>query len=262
MNFQISASSGKDIGGRDEQQDSVIHRVSSDSKKAMLVLADGMGGHSGGAAGSACILSAAEIGWESFIDSSVSPDEILNIIYMQASTCMKELQEKKDISPRSTYVALFLEKNTVYYAHLGDSRLYHFRNGQLLYKTKDHSVVQLLVGMGHLLEEKMATHEDQGKLLKWVGGNKMHQLIVEKSEIIAGDQFLLCSDGLWEYITTEQMEKALHHTNNLETIVSSLILLAKESGKERGDNISLAVLSVNKNSKEPYFRKILRGLIK
>ena len=87
-------------------------------------------------------------------------------------------------------------------------------------------------------------------------------MTVEKSEIIAGDKFLLCSDGLWEHITTEQMEKAIHCTNNLETIVSSLILLAKESGKEGGDNISLAVLSVNKNSKEPYFRKILRGLIK
>ena len=260
MSFQINTFSSKDIGGRDEQQDSVIHEVSSDFKRAMLVLADGMGGHSGGAAGSACVISAAKVEWNSFIKDSVLPDKILNTIFLQASACMKEHQETKTISPRSTYVALLIKDNIAYHTHLGDSRLYHFRKDKVIHKTKDHSVVQMLVDMGNLSEEDMATHEDQGKLLKWVGGNKVHKLTVEEIKITAGDHFLLCSDGLWEYVNTRQMEQALHQTNNIEKMANSLIALAKESGGKKGDNISVALLSVNKNCNKSYFKKILSKL--
>lgn len=261
-NYQLTAVSTKHIGGRDEQQDSVVHLLSSDNKRALLVLADGMGGHSGGSAASRCVISSTEAEWENSKEvSKYNPNKILQKLVMLSYSCMKSLQENEAISPRSTFAALLIKENTAYHAHLGDSRLYHFRNNSLLSKTKDHSVVQMLVDLGNLHEDEMATHEDQGKLLKWVGGNKEHELIIEKASIMTGDNFLLCSDGLWEHVSTEQIENALEQTVNLEKIANSLVTLAKQSGAEKGDNISIALLSVGKENTDSYFKQIRNKFI-
>jgi len=261
MKYNLTAFSAKDIGGRNEQQDSVIHRVSPNNKNAMLVLADGMGGHSGGAVGSSCIISAAKEEWQHYLKST-TPKKTLNTILRQAANCMNKLEKENNISPRSTFVALLLKDTIAYYAHLGDSRLYHFRQGKLLTKTKDHSVVQMLVDMGNLPEEEMTTHEDQSKLLKWVGG-KTHEPSFNEVEIAAGDIFLLCSDGLWEYVSIKKMEAAFQQSsNNLESLVNSLITQAKKAGEDKGDNISIALLTIEKKHKESQFRKILNTFIK
>ncbi|MCK5718781.1 MAG: serine/threonine-protein phosphatase, partial [Thiomargarita sp.] len=203
--------SKKHIGDRNEQQDDLIILESKDKKRILLVLADGMGGHRGGKQASRSVILAAKDVWQQSAEGTrYSPEGMLEFTITLAFKKMKANGEQANISPRSTCVILFIKDDIAYYCHFGDSRLYHFRKGQLLRRTKDHSVVQMLIDMGQLAEKDMGTHEDQGRLLKWIGGEKAPQeIVVEIAEIRKRDHFLLCSDGLWEYVKLAEMERLL-----------------------------------------------------
>jgi serine/threonine protein phosphatase PrpC len=229
-----------------------------------LIVADGMGGHSGGKAASTCVLVGGKIEWkESEELTKINPNIILRNIFKFSHGCMRDKEKKENTSPKSTCVVLLIKENTAYYAHIGDSRLYHFRNGQLFNKTKDHSVVQMLADMEQIQEEEMATHEDQGRLLKWIGGEKEPDPTFAEVEIMAGDQFLLCSDGLWEYVKEKQILNVLNKTYDLKKATALLIKWAKESGGDKGDNISVALVTIHtsKTSKLAVFLLILIGIL-
>ncbi len=262
MKNQLIAFSEKDIGGRDEQQDKVVHLVSTDESRALLVLADGMGGHSGGKMASSCVYTTAKVEWQASEEAlSFEPNIILSNIFKLSYNCMKLMEKKKNISPRSTCVALLLKEDIAYFAHVGDSRLFHFRNGRLFNKTKDHSVVQMLADMEQITEEEMGAHEDQGRLLKWIGGEKEPDPTFSTVEVLRGDQFMLCSDGLWEYVKVEQMEHILSTVDDLRNATESLIKIAREVGGEKGDNISVALLNITKDTKDTKDTKVLLFIV-
>jgi len=245
MTSKFSYIKGRSKGDREQQQDDLIVLESEDAERILMVVADGMGGHSGGQEASKSVIASAKEVWrESKEGLELTPENILEKILLKAYEMMKVYEEQKKLSPRSTCVMLFIIGNVAYSCHIGDSRLYHFRNNKLLTRTKDHSVVQMLVSMGQVNEEEMGTHEDQGRLLKWVGGSKPPEATFAATEIRKGDQFLLCSDGLWEYVTKEQMQRSLRMGKKLEDIRNLFIKIARKGANGEGDNISLALLRV------------------
>lgn len=248
MPTKIFCKKGEHKGDRDEQQDNLIALRSNDETYALFVLADGMGGHSGGKKASQAVIDAAKQVWRTLLKGEKQkPKQIMQNILSLAYDKMRSYETQENISPRSTCVILIIDGNTAHYCHIGDSRLYHFRKGKLLDRTRDHSVVQMLVDMEQVSEEEMGTHEDQGRLLKWIGGSQKHEASFNAIDIYAGDQFLLCSDGLWEHLSVEQMEAALQSNSSSEAIIKHFIATAYKGAAGNSDNISLILASIVKD---------------
>jgi len=236
MNWEIAYDNH--IGGREEQQDRIATFSTADNQQHLLVAADGMGGHQGGSLASEMVIKTAELAWQEFTDQDIP--QFLQKIIEQAHENINNIGNQYNISPRSTCVLAYIKDQYICWAHLGDSRLYHFRGTKLLERTKDHSIVELLHDLGRIKEEQMATHPDQGCLLKGLGGEEDIQADFGEAKLHSGDSIVLCTDGFWEHITTEQLAIGLQETNiPLKPRIEQLVKDALENGGAEGDNISI-----------------------
>lgn len=234
------------IGGRDKQQDCVVVFEARDGSAHMAVLADGMGGHQGGELASKAVVDAASECWQQYLKQKGAADTFLKTVVQAAHDGVNRVGEQRGISPRSTVVVLLAESNRVTWAHVGDSRVYRFRGSEFLGRSHDHSVVQMLVDIGKVQETEMATHPDQNRLTQSLGGERTPEPDVDAAEAGAGDGFLLCSDGLWEQVSEEEMAKALK-ADNLSKSAKQLVANAAKRGGAEGDNVAIALVRATNN---------------
>ena len=227
-----------DIGGRAEQQDRVASFADGDA--ALIVLADGLGGHGGGAQAAQAAVDAAQDLWQRETHPCADAARLLSQVCDAAHSRINGLRRGALRDPRSTIVALYVDDRTAAWAHSGDSRLYHFNGLSLRNRTRDHSMVQLLVDMQDVREDEMATHPDQSQLLQSLGGDDAPAPDFASHVLAAGDGFVLASDGLWETVPSEEMAAALAETD-LTAAARRLVEDAKQRGGAGGDNVSLAL---------------------
>jgi PPM family protein phosphatase len=229
------------IGGRREQQDRYLARVSADGQRCWLVVADGMGGHSGGAMAAQAIIETAIQLWNASNEGLIidEPPAFLWQFFSTAQQNISIIAQRQRLDPHSTCVAAYLTDKEAWFAHLGDSRLYHFRQKKFLSRTKDHSYVQMLVDLGKVTEEEMASHRDQNSLYQGLGGRKEVDLEIQHTYLQNGDSFLLCSDGFWGHVSCEQMEELFKSPATLETDLSNAVTNAVQQGGAYCDNVSV-----------------------
>lgn len=228
------------IGGRAEQQDRCGIFSSADGQRHLLLVADGMGGHEGGALAAQAVLDTAASFWE-HTDNGAAIDSVpdfLGKLLNSAHARINQIGEERALSPHSTAVLLYINDAYACWTHIGDSRLYHFRNGDCLHRTKDHSLVQLLVDMGRLQEAEMGQHKDQNYLLRGLGGDEALDLEFADTRLQTGDCFVLCSDGLWEQFSPSAILAALPQQEGPQAAMR-LVEAAVERGGPHGDNVSL-----------------------
>lgn len=225
------------IGGRGEQQDRV--EIYSGRSHQLLVVADGMGGHQGGALASQAVVDRARVIFEGWDGQSGSIAESLRRLVREAHRDVNAIGDSLGLAPRSTMAALWLGPDEGQWAHVGDCRVYHFRQGSPVKRTKDHSVVQLLLEMGKITEEEMATHPNQNRLLAGIGGDSGSDPGLDSVKTLPGDGFLLCSDGFWERVSPQEME-VLWVAPKFEESLEALVALAAKRGGAGGDNLSVA----------------------
>ena len=232
-----------DIGGRGEQQDRVEIIASPDGDSYLLVVADGMGGYQGGARAAQAVIDTAR----QFFDTGNVTDPLASLerLCAEAHHAVLAVGDQEGRPPGSTCVFLYVSKDEACWAHVGDSRLYHFRNGTLLTRTLDHSMVQLLVARGEMAEDDMATSPLQNQLYMRLGGKQPLSPELGAAEVQAGDLFVLCGDGFWESIDEKELEGASSKTD-LATAADRLVHLAKERGGNRGDNVAVAMAQLDK----------------
>jgi serine/threonine protein phosphatase PrpC len=255
MSWQFSMAS--DIGGRAEQQDCLDKLSVNGSDSHLLIVADGMGGHRDGALAARTVIETARHRLEK--DTLSDPRAFLKSLCLESHQAINELGGNQDRSPGSTCILLYVNGPEAYWAHVGDSRLYHFRNGKLLNRTRDHSVAQLMVEQGQLNEDDVATSTLQNQLYMRLGGEKTPQPEFGASEIEADDIFMLCSDGFWEYIKPEEAVSTLQSLPPEEDAAARLVAMARERGGSSGDNISLALSrwnGTNSNGGKGLFSKL------
>lgn len=244
-----------DIGAREEQQDRVA--IFGQNDVLLLVLADGMGGHEGGAlAAQAVVDTAQEMCGE--IDDKEAARHLRSIIG-RAHKRINAVGDERGIAPHSTCVLLHLADTTATWAHVGDSRLYRFSNGSLVDRTIDHSVVEMMRLQGRITEEEMKTHPDQNRLYEALGGERPPEISSGQAMLGRDEGFLLASDGLWENVSDRELEKALN-ARDLSGAIIALVDQAKASGGRNCDNISAAVArnTPAKRSFAPRLRRSLR----
>jgi serine/threonine protein phosphatase PrpC len=195
-------------GARDYQEDSLGHWFDAKHKRLFAVVADGAGGHGGGAeASQAAIEFSAKFWQQSSGGTFEDPEAFLTEWMKQAHLAVNEAAAKIHRSARSVVVACLVDGDSIHWVHAGDSRLLRFRDGKLAERTRDDSVVQVLFERGEITEEEMGTHPDQSRLLQSLGGPDAPSPRLGNAELVAGDVLILCSDGFWEHLKREELEQ-------------------------------------------------------
>lgn len=233
-------------GGRRYNEDACGHWHS--EHHLGCVVADGAGGHGGGDRASK--LAVQQILATYAARPENSPEAIRRMIAEADRTIIAHRADDTALRQmHSTVVAMFvdLDSDTATWGHCGDSRLYAFRAGRLQLRTRDHSVVQSLVDGGLLTEDKLRSHPQRSELLSALGvGEEDLQISVSDQPwaMRGGDAFLLCTDGVWEYVDDTQMEASLAGAPSPQAWLQDLErrVLAGASHKPRHDNFSALAL--------------------
>tara|TARA_R110002096_G_scaffold67332_7_gene163339 strand:- start:18490 stop:19770 length:1281 start_codon:yes stop_codon:yes gene_type:complete len=237
------------IGTRDEQQDALVVLSNETKDQVFAVLADGAGGHSGGRLASEAIVAVATKRWETAAGEIPDPETFLLDFFAHAQARITATGKKAGIEPRATVVAVYANGKRAVWGHSGDSRLYLFRKGQLVKRTKDHSVVQILVDQGKVREEEMGTHPDQGRLLQSLGGSDYQVPDIGSANIQGDEVIVLCSDGFWEHLPKEAIAQ-LSVPGKLKPpkLIKKLAHAAVSRAGQKADNTSaLAIYNIAAN---------------
>lgn len=216
--MKIDMSSYTDIGTRRENEDSLSSRKLTDSR-GFAVVADGLGSHGGGADASKIAVEALS----RFRIEDKLPTKEQIMAWMEDAN--SEILRKRD-GPwhmKTTAVALYFDGNRAIWAHTGDSRLYHFYNGEVADLTLDQSVCQLHVLQGEITRQQIPMHPDRSKVLYVLGEENIKPKIHESVKLQRGRHaFLLCTDGLWERLCEEEIMMDLHWADSAAQWLSSL----------------------------------------
>jgi PPM family protein phosphatase len=213
------------------------------------VLSDGAGGHRGGDIASKLVVRET-LGW--FRERHESSGLAIEAAMRHANEALvREQQARAEVADmRATVVVLTIDfdHERAAWGHLGDSRLYCFRGGEIVAQTRDHSVVQSMVDAGYLQAHDLRRASQRNKLLAALGDAERWEPAVqaEPFAVRVGDAFLLCSDGLWEYVDEPEMIEALRDASKAEDWLRVLESHVLARGHPRQDNYSaLAVRCKN-----------------
>jgi len=245
--FRLSAATGLHRGDRAYQQDQVDilphHRIPG---CALVVVADGMGGKSGGRKAADQVLMTARQIFERFVPAQDDAGEMLRQLVNESHLMIKLTAITAEEEPHST-VAAFILSHTLEcdVVHAGDSRVYHFRGAELMRRTIDHSYVQRLIDEGKISEEAANTHPQSNLLTGCLGTSADPPTTlwhIDRLEV--GDTLLACSDGLWHYFTPKELGAIV---NALPPREASEMLVSKARQRARGggDNLSLALVRID-----------------
>jgi len=237
MKFTIFQNSRQ--GPREYNQDRLAYSYSKDA--LLLVVADGMGGHRHGEiAAQLAVTTMTEAFQRLAVPTLSSPAKFLIDHIQQVHDMIDQLTQEREMleSPRTTIVAAVVQRGMLYCAHVGDSRLYHFRDGHLLYRTEDHSIVQSLYSKGIISKDEMSTHPYRHKVYSCLGGDTPPKIdLSDRQELAEGDTILLCTDGVWGAVPDEQIKQILNGISITDN-VTRLLNQAESVSKEHGDNMS------------------------
>jgi len=251
MPLIIDACFAQHQGDRKEQQDRVTIVPHPKVKGvALAVVADGMGGHTGGSLAAEQVIHTAKNNLAHFGPSEETPQHMLENSMREAHTMIKASRFMNEKDPHSTAVMLLVQPGKVSWAHCGDSRMYRFRGDRLAFRTTDHSYVEHLLATGKITPEQAEHHPHKNVLLTSLGGGEEPRFdFGEATDIADGDSFVLCSDGLWAYFSDAELGGVIAAFSAREAS-ETLINRARERGQGTGDNCSLAIVKFKEKPAE------------
>ncbi|MCC5669892.1 serine/threonine-protein phosphatase [Nostoc sp. CHAB 5784] len=217
-----------------------------DPEGRFFVVADGMGGHAGGEEASRIATGEIQAYLVANWQSPKSSQELLEQALWGANEAILHDQqhhpERADMG--TTVVAvIFRAPETPWCAHVGDSRLYRFRESHLEQVTEDHTWVARAIKIGDITLDEARLHPFRHVLSRCLGREDLHQIDVQPLDVKAGDRLLLCSDGLTEELVEQKIASCLQDTPWLDKAAISLVEAAKDHGGH--DNITVVIVSLD-----------------
>ena len=237
MNLEYAKVSA--LGDRSDNQDRAAVVVADNA--AMMLVFDGMGGHSDGAM-------AAETGirivQDLFMASKLpvfDPQGFLYLALGRAHDAVVELGSELavDFRPRATCAVCLIQESGTWWAHIGDSRIYHVRDGRVLSRSRDHSHVEILIQEGAITEEEALDHPMRNFVECCIGGDSPvpDMSITSMTRLEPGDVLLACTDGLWSGLNDEIMASiATTGEDNLAANLKNLSIQALNANSPYSDN--------------------------
>jgi serine/threonine protein phosphatase PrpC len=233
------------LGDREDNQDRVT--VSAADQAALLVVIDGMGGHSDGSRAADTALKSL---LESFRQTSLPMFDPLGFLHMALSRAHDDVAklgngQTIDTRPRATTAICLIQEGAAFWAHIGDSRVYHMRHGKILQRTRDHSHVELLLREGKITEEELPTHPMRNFVECCLGGDPAipEMTVSGRHALQPGDVLLLCTDGIWANLRDSDIAGFFREDNQeLRAWLEALGRRAVQASAPFSDNSTAAVL--------------------
>lgn len=234
-------------GARENNQDRVLAAVAEHA--ALLIACDGMGGHAEGERAAELAQTVlAERFWHS-PQPLFDPLGFMHIALGAAHQRVVEagIQIPLESRPRATCAVCLVQESSAYWAHIGDSRVYHLRSGRVLERTRDHSHVELLLREGLIDAAQVQSHPMRNFVESCLGGETMlpEMTINRRRELRTGDVLMACTDGLWAHVDDEAICQALTMQDQpLRVALEVLAERAVAAGGAGSDNTSAVALRV------------------
>jgi serine/threonine protein phosphatase PrpC len=232
------------LGGREENQDRVVAAVAEHA--ALLVAVDGMGGHADGARAAQVTQQViVEAFWHS-PQPLFDPPGFLHLTLGRAHEEVVKIGAHLALEqrPRATCAVCLIQRHASWWAHVGDSRLYHVRRGALVTRSRDHSHVELLLREGLISAEQAHNHPMRNFVECCLGGDPIlpDMSLSRRRPLEPDDVLLVCTDGLWGSLQDVEIAAEL---GSAGTLREKLLTLGERAVKRAGnasDNTSAAAL--------------------
>ena len=256
MHFQTYSLS--DIGKiRQRNEDSYLEKplkIANDEKAIAMVVADGMGGHRAGDVASKEVINVFEKNLNN--NNTTHFEELLQNSILEANNSIINMSvEKEELKGMgTTCTALVLANKKAFIAHVGDSRAYLIRKKSIKQLTKDHTVAEHMVTFGMMSESEAQTSPKRNILMRAIGINDLLEVdMLEPITIYPNDIFVLCSDGLIEYVNEEEIKKIVSK-NAPEAACEKMVATANLRGGK--DNITVQITKVLRDEKTGFLSNL------
>jgi protein phosphatase len=208
-----------------------------------------MGGHAAGEVASAAVIDALRP-----LDTQVPVGELLNALDHAVRRANSALRDLVQANPAlhgmgTTLTALLWSGSQLGLVHIGDSRAYLVRDGEVFQITQDHTLVQSLLDEGRITADEVASHPQRMLLLRALDGNHSSRPDLQLREAQAGDRYLLCSDGLHVVVPPDAVSRVLLTVADPDQAARDLLALAMDGGAP--DNITCIVADVEQRTAQP-----------
>ena len=232
------------LGGREENQDRVAAAVA--EQAALLLVVDGMGGHAHGARAAQVTQ---QVVMEAFRHAPQPLFDPLGFLHLTLGRAHDEVvklgaQLPLEQRPRATCAVCLIQQHASWWAHVGDSRLYHVRHGALLARSRDHSHVELLLREGLISAEQAHNHPMRNFVECCLGGDPIlpDMSLTRRRPIAPDDVLLVCTDGLWGGLTDTEIAAGFATPGELREKLLQLGARAVQRAGGASDNTSAAAL--------------------
>ena len=261
------------LGNRKNNQDRL--GVAESHGGTILILGDGLGGKPGGELAAETLVKSVQHSLRHEIMPVEEPEKLLEKLIIKAHHAVRSMGNKQNppIEPGSTAVLCLIQNKKAWWAHVGDSRFYLFRDGLNIYRTQDDSYVEHLYQKGEISLEKRDGHPMRNYVTQCIGVMETEPKVkVSKGvELQVNDTLLLCSDGFWEPLDDAQIGATLAD-NTIKEAIHKLATRAEQSSYPKSDNTTVLAMKITsmqdttktatkKKSKKPNTESPLDGAI-
>ena len=229
MKYSYSSCSG--IGTRRNNEDALI--VCEGEDRIAAAVADGLGGYKGGEIASAMFTDRLKSDFE-----NCAADGILDLseCFSKVNSSILSRQETENSKMKTTASAVFVTADKTVIANVGDSRVYAFKDGGIVFCTTDHSVAQMCVELGEIDSEGIRSHPDRSVLTRTLGSREDVRTDLTELDTKSFDSLLLCTDGFWNYVHESDMCRALNSSDTPQQWLDEMIKRRSETVSDDNDN--------------------------
>jgi len=243
MHFEIASLSEK--GKRDRNEDSIY------AGKNVFVVCDGVGGERNGQKASKAVVKMVSQLFDSGRQQVNSSSKITELVkFIQHELAENSKQEPNNLNMSTTLAGIYLDTDSISCFHIGDSRVYHFRQNQNdLWRTLDHSIVQSLLENKEITEDQLHIHPLRSQITKALVANTTNKIAEPEIAVIQnyskGDLILICSDGVYESFNDLELIRLFKENPSVENIK---LLLKEKCITNSSDNYSAIILKMHENA--------------
>lgn len=233
------------LGNRKNNQDRL--GIAESHGGVLLILGDGLGGKPGGELAAETLVKSVQHSLRHEIMPVENPEKLLEKLIIKAHYAVRSMGVKQTppIEPGSTAVLCLIQNKKAWWAHVGDSRFYLFRDGLNLYRTQDDSYVEHLYQKGEISLEKRDGHPMRNYVTQCIGVMETEPKVkVSKGvDLQVNDTLLLCSDGFWEPLDDAQIGATLAD-GNIKDAINKLATRAEQISYPKSDNTTVLAMKV------------------
>lgn len=239
------------IGAREENQDRMA--TVADGSTALIAVFDGMGGHSDGAGAAELARKVLLSRFEAVQHPLLDPLSFLHLALGAAHAAMVAMGSNLPLEqrPRATGAVCLVQDSTAWWVHVGDSRIYHLRDGTVARRTEDHTLERRLARAGIRPSIPLPRDPAADRLVHSLGARERPEADIDGiTDPRAGDAFLVCSDGLWRHVEGAEIASIVA-SQPVREAAETLVALARERARGKGDNCSLVLVRLEGAEGEP-----------